>query len=80
MASPQVVSEDYGAILSSTLRNYETKLRDNISRGNKLVAWYGMRGRTRTEDGGERLQIPLMHAQNSTADIMSGYGLIDTTP
>lgn len=38
------------------------------------------KGRFRKQDGGERVQIPLMHAQNSTADIYSNYGQLDTTP
>ena len=80
MASPSVLTDDFASVLSSTLRNYESKMADNISRGNKLCAWLDSKGRWTTKSGGERIQIPLMHAQNNTADIYSGYGLLDTTP
>jgi hypothetical protein len=80
MASPSVLTDDYGALLTTTLRNMQPRLRDNISRGNRFLAWLNMRGRTRTTDGGERIQVALMHAQNSTADIYAGYGLLNTTP
>jgi hypothetical protein len=58
----------------------QPRLRDNISRGNRVSAYLNMRGRTRTTNGGERVQVALMHAQNSTADIYAGYGLLNTTP
>ena len=77
---PSSLTDSYDALLTTTLRNYQPKMRDNITRGNKLVSWLKSKGRTRKVDGGERVQIPLMHAQNATADIYSGYGLLDTTP
>ena len=77
---PSVLTDSYDALLSTTLRNYQPKLRDNITRGNRLVSWLKAKGRTRKVDGGERVQVPLMHAQNNTADIYSGYGVLDTTP
>src|SRR5262245_38357727 len=80
MPSPSVLTDDYGALLTTTLRNMQPRLRDNISRGNRFLAWLNMRGRTRTVNGGERVQVALMHAQNSTADIYAGYGLLNTTP
>jgi hypothetical protein len=77
---PSSLTDSYDALLTTTLRNYQPKMRDNITRGNKLVSWLKSKGRTRKVDGGERVQVPLMHAQNNTADIYSGYGLLDTTP
>lgn len=77
---PSVLTDSYDALLTTTLRNMQGRLQDNISRGNKLVAWLMMNGRKKTVNGGERLQVPLMHAQNSTADIYSAYGVLDTTP
>lgn len=80
MAVPSSLQDDYGILLTTTLRAMQPKLRDNITRGNKVLAWLRENGKFREQDGGERVQIPLMHAQNSTADIYSGYGLLDTTP
>jgi len=77
---PSSLTDEYGALLTTTARNMEPRLRDNITKGNFVVAWLDMRGQWREEDGGERVKVPLMHAQNTTADIYSGYGLLDTTP
>ena len=70
---PSSLTDSYDALLTTTLRNYQPKMRDNISRGNKLIAWLGSKGRTRKVDGGERVQVPLMNAQNATADIYAGF-------
>lgn len=80
MAVPSTLSKDYGALLSTTLENYAPRMRDNISRSNKLVAWLTSKGRFRRVNGGERIAVALMHAQNGTADIYDGYGILDTTP
>ena len=77
---PSSVTDSYDALLTTTLRNYSTKLKDNVTRGNKFVAWLDSKGRTRKVGGGHQVAEPLMHAQNGTADIYSGYGLLDTTP
>lgn len=81
MAVPSTLTDQYDALLSTTLRNWlDGRMRDNITRGNKYLAWLESRGRFDDQDGGERVRVPLMHALNSTADIYSGYGLLDTTP
>jgi len=77
---PSSVTDNYDALLTTTLRNYSTKLKDNITRGNKFIAWLNSKGRTRKVSGGHQIAEPLMHQQNSTADIFKGYGLLDTTP
>ena len=77
---PSSVTDNYDALLSTTLRNYQTKLRDNITKGNKMLGWLDSKGRFRKISGGHQISEPLMHAQNSTADIYRGYGLLDTTP
>lgn len=80
MAVPSTLTDSYDALLTTTLRNYLPRLRDNITRSNKFLAWLRSRGRMNMQDGGERVAIPLMYAQNTTADIYSGYGQLDTTP
>lgn len=74
------VTESYDALLTTTARRMNPILRDNITRSNKVIAWLEANGRIRYVDGGERIQVPLMYQQNSTADIYSGYGLLDNTP
>jgi len=66
---PSSLTDNYDALLSTTLRAYRTKLADNITRGNKFVSFLRDKGRFKKQSGGERVQIPLMHAQNNTADI-----------
>lgn len=77
---PSSLTDSYDALLTTTLRNMQPRLHDNITKSNKLIAWLVDNGRVQREDGGERVRVALMHAQNSTADIYSGYGTLDTTP
>ena len=79
-AVPSSLTDDYDAVLTSTARAMQPVIRDNIHRGNKFLAWLNSKGRFRSQDGGERVQVPLMYAKNSTADIYQGYGTLDTTP
>jgi hypothetical protein len=80
MAVPSTLTDAYGALLTTTLRAMEPTLRDNITRSNKFLSWLQSKGRMRSQDGGERVKVPLMYGLNSTADVYSGYGLLDTTP
>lgn len=77
---PSSLTDNYDALLTTTLRAMQPRLHDNITRSNKLVMWLKEHGMFRRQDGGERVRVALMHAQNSTADIYSGYGTLDTTP
>lgn len=67
-----VVSETYDAVLTTTLRNMQPTLQDNITRGNRVLAYLKETGRSRGVSGGERIQVPLMYALNSGADIYQG--------
>lgn len=80
MAIPSTLTDDYGVLLTTTLRAMQPKIRDNITRGSKFLAYLGMKGQWRKQDGGERVKVPLMHALNTTADIYQGYGALNTTP
>jgi len=79
-AVPSSLTDDYDAVLTSTLRAMQPRLRDNITRSNKFLAWLEANGRFRMQDGGERVQVALMYAQNNTADIYSAYGILNTAP
>ncbi len=74
------VTEVYDSVLTTTARAMNPTLRDNISRGNKLVSWLKEKNRFRQQSGGERIQVPLMYALNSAVDIYQGYGTLATTP
>lgn len=76
-AVPSVLTDSYDALLTTTARNYMPRLRDNVTRSSKLLAWLEDRGRFRALDGGERVQVPLMWGLNNTADIYSGYGTLN---
>ncbi len=77
---PSTLTDDFGALLTTTLRAMQPRLRDNITRGNKTLAWLESKGRFRMQDGGERIQVPLMHTLNTTADIYQGYGQLSVQP
>ena len=79
-AVPSSLTDDFDALLSTTLRSYQPRMRDNITRSNKWLAYMEEYGKFRRQDGGERVQVPLMYGLSSTADIYSGYGTLDTTP
>jgi hypothetical protein len=74
------VTENYDAIMTTTLRNMQPELRDNITRGNKLVAYLKETGRSRAVSGGERIKVALMYGHNSGADFYAGYGQLHMTP
>ena len=81
MAVPSSLTDNYDALLTATLRAYaDTRLHDNIHRSNKLLGWLDSKGHWKKQDGGERVQVPLMYGKNDTADIYSGYGTLNTTP
>lgn len=77
---PSTLTDPYGALLTTTLRSMQPRLHDNITRGHWWLRHLESKGRFRNQDGGERVKVALMHALNSTADIYSGYGTLDTTP
>lgn len=77
---PSTLTDSYGALLTTTLRAVEPQMADNISKSVKFLGYLQSKGRMRSQDGGERVRVPLMYGFNSTSDIYSGYGLLDTTP
>ena len=80
MPNPSTLTDNYDALLTTTLRSMQPRIYDNISRGNRFLNYLDMRGRWRNQDGGERVKVGLMYSLNTTADIYSGYGNLDTTP
>ena len=74
------VTENYDAVMTTTLRNMQPVLRDNISRSNKLLNYLKETGRSRSVRGGERIKVALMSGLNSGADFYAGYGQLHMTP
>jgi hypothetical protein len=75
---PVSLTLNYGTLLSTTLMNYRNQFYDNIF--NAIPVFVMLRNKKRTEEGGERIQIPLVYSKNTTFKSMSGYDAVDTTP
>ncbi len=69
-----------GEIATTTLRNREKTIADNVSNHNALFKKLSMKGRVRPAGGGRDILENLEYASNSTAGFMSGYEVFDTTP
>lgn len=80
MAVPQSVTDSYDAELTAGGRKFMPRLRDNITKGMKYLALLDSKGRIEEIDGGYQVEVPLMYALNNTADVMGGYGIVNTTP
>ena len=80
MAIPSTYSDSYDAVLTASSRLFLGRLRDNIVKGMKYFALLDSKGKINTQDGGYQVQVPLMYALNTTADVMQGYGVVDTSP
>ena len=76
------ITYNFDEILSTTLMNWRTKgeMYDNIFKSNPTLWWFHEKGRKKTENGGERICVPLQYGENTTIGTYSRYGIIDTTP
>lgn len=75
MANP-----NFDSIVATTLKNYLPKLEDNVFSARPLVFFLKQAGQIRTIDGGEKIVLPLIYGENSTAGSYDGYDVIPTTP
>ena len=75
MANP-----NYDEILSTTLANHMPKLVDNVFSARPLVFFLKKAGQVRVVNGGNKIVLPLMYGQNSTAGSYSAYDSISITP
>lgn len=78
--APSQHTINYDALLSSTLMAYRPKLVDNVFKSRALLAALRKFDGIDYQDGGERVQMPLMFGENTTVKSYSGYGILDTTP
>lgn len=75
MANP-----NYDEILSTTLANHMPRLVDNVFSARPLVYFLKKAGQVRVVNGGNKIVLPLMYGQNSTAGSYSAYDSISITP
>ncbi|MFX0199628.1 MAG: phage major capsid protein [Candidatus Hodarchaeota archaeon] len=78
--APSSLTVYYDQLLSTTLFNYRAEMVDNIFRSSAWLAALKQYGGIDYQDGGERIQWPLMYEANSTVKSYSGYETLDTTP
>ena len=74
MASPNAI---FTELVSTTFRNHDKELRDNVSKHNALLRRLTAKGKVRIEDGGTSIVTPLDYAQNGTYQRYSGYDTLN---
>lgn len=74
MSTPSTV---FTELVSTTFRNHRSKLIDNVSNNNALLAYLKRKRKMRTESGGLEIAIPLEYAENSTYQRYSGYDVLN---
>ena len=74
------VTDVYDSLLSTTLRNYSRKMRDNIFLKFPFLNWLLSKDRVQHEDGGTHIMEHLLYGKNSTIKAYSDYEILDTTP
>ena len=79
-SAPSTNTDYYDALLSTTLMAYRKTMYDNIFKDSAVLAYLRMTDAVITQNGGERVALPLMYGKNSTVGVHSGYDIIDTTP
>lgn len=77
MASPQVVSVDWGDVVTTTLENRSGKLADNITNNNALLSFIKKNGRNRPVSGGREIYEELRYATNQSFMWYSGTEFIN---
>lgn len=75
MANP-----NYNDILSSTLKDRSSAIRDNVLNSNKLLSALLAGGSVEVLDGGEAIVRPISFAENGTFGFFSGFDTLDITP
>jgi hypothetical protein len=78
--APSSNTDYFDSLLSTTLMAYKKTMYDNIFKDSAFLAYLRMAGAVQTQNGGERVAVPLMYEGNSTVKVHSGYETIDVTP
>ncbi|WP_226552973.1 phage major capsid protein [Celeribacter naphthalenivorans] len=75
MATPSSV---FTEMVTTTDRNWSTKLSDNVSKHNALLNRMKKKGNIKTESGGYEIALPLEYAENGTYQRYAGYEQLNT--
>lgn len=75
MATP---SQIFTELVTTTDRNWSTKVTDNVSKHNALLNILKKKGKITTESGGYEIALPLEYAENATYQRYSGYDALNT--
>lgn len=79
-SAPSQNTVNYDAMLSTTLFAYKPTMYDNIFKNHAFLTMLRQKGAVMKQNGGERVQLPLMYEGNSTFGPKGAYGIVDTTP
>ena len=79
MASPLVVSVDWGDVVTTSLENRSKKLADNITNNNALLDRLRKKGKAKPFSGGREIMQELRYAQNQTFMWYSGYEFLNVS-
>lgn len=74
MASPNAT---FTELVSTTFRNHNKDIKDNVSKNNALLRRLTSKGRIRKEDGGLSIVAPLDYAANGTYQRYSGFDVLN---
>lgn len=74
MTSPNSV---FTELVTTTFRNHRKEIMDNVSKHNALYRMIAEGGKSRTEDGGTSIAIPLEYGSNATYQRYSGLDLLN---
>jgi len=74
------ITDQYDALLTTTLKNYRRKMVDQIFEMMNFLNWLRKGDRVRKVDGGESIIEHLMYGKNDTVKFYSGYENLLTTP
>lgn len=72
MASPQVVSVDWGDVVTTTMENRSKTVADNVTNNNALLGFITKRGRASPISGGREIYENIRYAQNQSFMWYSG--------
>jgi hypothetical protein len=71
-------TKDYGTLLTTTISEYMTTIRDTISKAN--LPYYILNGKKKVQEGQERVEIPLRITKSTSGGWYSGAELLSTAP
>lgn len=71
-------SATFTEMVTSTDRNWSTRVTDNVSEHNALLRRLKQKGKIRTYGGGYEIALPLEYAENGTYQRFGGYDLLNT--